>query len=49
MSSRLLLDVYLKQLRLKGFAQHYEALAREAESSNLGHVDYRKRQILPAL
>lgn len=41
-TTTLLLDSYLKQLRLPTIARAYPALAREAADGNLGHVDFLK-------
>lgn len=41
-TSSLLLDSYLKQLRLPTIARAYPAAAREAAEGNLGHVDFLK-------
>ncbi|MCF8567696.1 IS21-like element helper ATPase IstB [Alicyclobacillus tolerans] len=40
MTTQMLLDHYLKQLRLPSVARHYTAVARDAQDRNLGYEDY---------
>ena len=40
MTTQMLLNHYLKQLRLPSVAQHYTAVARDAQDRNLGYEEY---------